>query len=178
MRRADWTHGNAARLLENGEEFFPRVFHAIAQATEVVLVETFILCEDKVGIALAEALCASARGATTVLTIDGFGSPDLSDAFIARLTDAGVRVRIFDPGPAVLGQQLNLLRRMHRKLLVVDNRVAFVGGIGFFGRPLDGFRANGQAGLWWNCPAPSWPDPQIHGEDRWLRGARYFRGRL
>ncbi|MET3382571.1 MULTISPECIES: cardiolipin synthase ClsB [Variovorax] len=132
MRRADWTHGNAVRLLENGEEFFPRVFHAIAQATEVVLVETFILCEDKVGIALAEALCASAsRGATTVLTIDGFGSPDLSDAFIARLTDAGVRVRIFDPGPAVLGQQLNLLRRMHRKLLVVDNRVAFVGGINF-----------------------------------------------
>jgi cardiolipin synthase len=99
VRRAKWIQGNAVRLLENGEEFFPRVFQAIAEATGLVLLETFILQEDKVGIALGDALCAcAARGATTVLTVDGFGSPDLSDPFIARLTDAGVRVRIFDPG--------------------------------------------------------------------------------
>jgi cardiolipin synthase len=120
------------QLLENGEQFFPRVADAIANAREVVLLETFILLEDKVGIALAEALCAcAARGVKTVLTVDGFGSPALSDAFLCRLTSAGVRVRIFDPGAAVLGQQLNLLRRMHRKLIVVDDSVAFVGGINF-----------------------------------------------
>lgn len=130
--RANWTQGNAVRLLENGDEFFPRVFEAIGRARRVVLLETFILWEDKVGIALCDALCACAtRGVTTVLTVDGFGSPDLSERFMERLVNAGVKVRIFDPGPAILGQQLHLLRRMHRKLVVADDTVAFVGGINF-----------------------------------------------
>lgn len=127
-----WTHGNAARLLENGDEFFPCVLDAIAGAGRLVLLETFILEDDKVGRALSGALrgCA-ARGVRTVLTIDGFGSPRLSEGFLERLSQAGVEVRIFDPGRALFGQQLNLLRRMHRKLVVVDDTVAFVGGINF-----------------------------------------------
>lgn len=132
MTRQDWTHGNAARLLENGDEFFPRVFDAISQARQWVLLETFILEEDKVGCALSDALreCAS-RGVRTVLTIDGFGSPRLSGRFLARLSQAGVEVHVFDPGSSLFGQQLNLLRRMHRKLVVIDDTVAFVGGINF-----------------------------------------------
>jgi len=127
-----WTHGNAARLLENGDEFFPRVLDAIDGARQLALLETFILAEDKVGRALADALCGCAgRGVRTVLTIDGFGSPRLSEGFLARLSRAGVEVRIFDPGRSLFGQQLNLLRRMHRKLVVVDDTVAFVGGINF-----------------------------------------------
>ncbi|WP_341892780.1 cardiolipin synthase ClsB [Variovorax sp. YR752] len=132
MKRSDWTHGNAARLLENGDAFFPSVFEALAQARHVALLETFILEEDKVGNALCDALCACAgRGVRTVLTIDGFGSPGLSERFLGRLTGAGVQVRIFDPGRSLFGQRLNLLRRMHRKLVVVDDAVAFVGGINF-----------------------------------------------
>ncbi|KQX93862.1 cardiolipin synthase ClsB [Variovorax sp. Root473] len=132
MKRSDWTHGNAARLLENGDAFFPRVFEALGQARHVALLETFILEEDKVGRALCDALCACAgRGVRTVLTIDGFGSPGLSEDFFGRLTGAGVQVRIFDPGRSLFGQQLNLLRRMHRKLVVMDDAVAFVGGINF-----------------------------------------------
>lgn len=132
MKRSDWTHGNAARLLENGDAFFPSVFDALAQARHVALLETFILEEDKVGNALCDALCACAgRGVRTVLTIDGFGSPGLSERFLGRLTGAGVQVRIFDPGRSLFGQRLNLLRRMHRKLVVVDDAVAFVGGINF-----------------------------------------------
>jgi len=128
----EWTQGNAVRLLENGEEFFPRVFEALAHARDSVLLETFILAEDKVGIALRDALCAcAARGVKTVLTVDGFGSPDLSDDYIARLTAAGVWLCTFDPGRSLFGQRLNLLRRMHRKLIVVDQAVAFVGGINF-----------------------------------------------
>lgn len=132
MKRPDWTHGNAARLLENGDAFFPGVFESLAQARHVALLETFILEEDKVGTALGDALCACAgRGVRTVLTIDGFGSPRLSGHFFDRLAEAGVQVRIFDPGLSLFGQQLNLLRRMHRKLVVVDDAVAFVGGINF-----------------------------------------------
>ena len=132
MKRSDWTHGNAARLLENGDAFFSRVFEALGQARHVALLETFILEEDKVGRALCDTLCACAgRGVRTVLTIDGFGSPGLSEDFLGRLAGAGVQVRIFDPGRSLFGQQLNLLRRMHRKLVVMDDAVAFVGGINF-----------------------------------------------
>ena len=129
---ARWIEGNDIRLLENGETFFPRVFDCIARAQQEVVLETFILFEDKVGLALHQALISAARrGAQVDLTIDGFGSPDLSDEFIRSLTDAGVRIHVFDPGKRLLGWRVNMLRRMHRKIVVVDRKVAFVGGINY-----------------------------------------------
>ena len=127
-----WTAGNRVELLENGEQFFPRVFEAIRLAEREVIIETFILFEDKVGLALHEAMRAAAqRGVKVDLMIDGFGSPELSDQYVQALSAAGVRVRVFDPGRQFLGQRLNLFRRMHRKLTVIDGRLAFVGGINF-----------------------------------------------
>ncbi|MDB5869006.1 MAG: phospholipase D/Transphosphatidylase [Polaromonas sp.] len=127
-----WVSGNRFSLLENGEEFFPRVFGAIASARREVVVETFILFEDKVGLALHAALLqAAARGAQIDLTIDGFGSPDLSPQFISALTGAGVRVHVFDPSPRLWGWRTNVFRRMHRKIVVVDGECAFVGGINY-----------------------------------------------
>ncbi|MES2937428.1 MAG: cardiolipin synthase ClsB [Pseudomonadota bacterium] len=127
-----WIEGNDIRLLENGEEFFPRVFACIANARREVVLETFILFEDKVGLQLHEALIAAARrGAQVDVTIDGWGSPDLSHHFLGSLAEAGVRVHVFDPGPRPFGWRPNLLRRMHRKVVVVDGTVAFVGGINY-----------------------------------------------
>ncbi len=127
-----WTDGNELVLLENGEEFFPRVFEAIANAQKEVVLETFILFEDKVGLALHQALLTAAgRGVQIDVTIDGFGSPDLSDRFIGDLCRAGVRVHVFNPGPKLLGWRTNMLRRMHRKIVVVDAQTAFVGGINY-----------------------------------------------
>jgi cardiolipin synthase len=127
-----WIAGNRVELLENGEQFFPRVFEAIGQAKREVIVETFILFDDKVGQALQAALRAAAqRGVRVDLMVDGFGSPDLSPEFIEALTSAGVRMRVFDPGPVLFGRRLNMLRRMHRKIVVIDSERAFVGGINF-----------------------------------------------
>jgi len=134
-----WIEGNDIRLLENGEVFFPRVFACIANATQEVVVETFILFEDPVGMQLHAALVSVARrGVQVDVTVDGFGSPDLSDGFIRALTDAGVRLHVFDPGPRLLWgwrfdalRRMNALRRMHRKIVVVDGTVAFIGGINF-----------------------------------------------
>lgn len=127
-----WVSGNQFQLLENGEEFFPRVFECIAAARREVVVETFILFEDKVGEELHAALHQAARrGVQIDLTIDGYGSPDLSPEFISTLTRAGVRVHVFDPGPRLWGWRTNLFRRMHRKIVVVDGERAFVGGINY-----------------------------------------------
>jgi len=127
-----WVGGNRIALLENGEEFFPRVFDAIRQAQREVIIETFILFEDKVGLALHAAMRSAAqRGVKIDLLVDGFGSPDLSREFIAQLSAVGVRVRVFDPGQPVLGKRLNVFRRMHRKIVVVDGELAFVGGINY-----------------------------------------------
>ena len=130
--RSRWTGGNQVELLENGEAYFPAVFAAIDAAQHEVLVETFILFEDKVGMALHAALLRAAqRGVSVDLLVDGFGSADLGDEFVGALCDAGVRLRVFNPARRFLGIRFNVLRRMHRKLVVVDGRVAFVGGINF-----------------------------------------------
>jgi len=127
-----WIPGNRVELLENGETFFPRVFEAIRRARREVIVETFILFEDKIGLGLHAALCEAARhGVKVDLMIDGFGSPDLSAGFLGALAEAGVKVRVFDPGRRLLGQRLNVFRRMHRKIVVVDGERAFVGGINY-----------------------------------------------
>lgn len=120
------------RLLEDGDEFFPRVLEVIAAARREILLETFILFEDEVGNALHAALIAAAkRGVEVDVTVDGYGSHALSREFIDALMTAGVRLRVFDPTPAILGVRSKMFRRMHRKLLVVDEVCAFVGGINF-----------------------------------------------
>lgn len=132
MDQRRWSAGNRFDLLENGEEFFPRVFACIANARREVIVETFILFEDKVGLQLQEALIAAAqRGAQVDITVDDWGSPDLSHQFLDRLKQAGVRIHSFNPGPRPFGLRPHLLRRMHRKIVVVDREVAFVGGINY-----------------------------------------------
>jgi len=127
-----WRPGNAVRLLENGEEFFARAFEAIAAARQEILLETFILFEDKVGFELQRHLLEAAlRGVQVDITVDGWGSPRFEPAFVQALIEAGVRFHVFDPHPPLLGFRLHLFRRMHRKLLVVDGERAFVGGINY-----------------------------------------------
>lgn len=132
MSGAAWRDGNRVRLLENGEGFFPCVFEAIGRARSEVFVETFILFDDPVGRQLQRALVAAARrGVRVELTLDGYGSHDLPAPFVDALTTAGVRVHLFDPRPRLLGLRVNIFRRMHRKIVVVDGEVAFMGGINY-----------------------------------------------
>lgn len=128
-----WRDGNRFKLLENGEEFFPAVFGAIEAAQHEVILETFILFADKVGLALhATLLAAARRGVQVDVTVDGYGSPDLTREFVETLTAAGVRFHVFDPRQLLFGRlRTNLFRRMHRKIVVVDGTRAFVGGINY-----------------------------------------------
>ena len=98
-----WVDGNRIKLLENGEEFYPRAFEVIASARKEVLLETFILFDDKVGHQLQTALIAAARGGAQVeVTIDGWGSAYLPPDFVSSLIEAGVRIHVFDPGRRIM----------------------------------------------------------------------------
>jgi len=127
-----WQGNNRVELLENGEAYFPRVFEAMRQAKTEILLETFIVFEDKVGDELKEVLIAAAqRGVRITASLDGFGCGELSTGYLAALSEAGVRIQIFDPAPKTLGIRTNWFRRLHRKIVVVDGTVAFIGGINF-----------------------------------------------
>ncbi|MGH6611059.1 MAG: cardiolipin synthase ClsB, partial [Burkholderiaceae bacterium] len=138
-QKLEWISGNRVDLLEN-DAFFPAVYEAIDAAKHEVLIETFILFEDRVGRDLQQHLIeASRRGVDVDLTVDGFGSPDLSDSFISDLIEAGVRMHVFEPTPKI--RQLKPLRRLHRKITVVDGKFAFIGGINYSQDHLEDFGA-------------------------------------
>ncbi|WP_349747012.1 cardiolipin synthase ClsB [Pseudomonas frederiksbergensis] len=127
-----WHGNNRVQLLENGEAYFPRVFEVLRQAQSEILLETFIVFEDKVGNELQQILIEAAqRGVRITVSLDGFGCGELSTAFLAALSNAGVRLQIFDPAPRHLGIRTNWFRRLHRKIVVVDGTIAFLGGINF-----------------------------------------------
>lgn len=127
-----WRDGNSARLLINGEDFFAQVFACIRAARKEVLLETFIIFQDRVGEALQQALIeAASRGVRVVVTVDDYGTSALSSEFLGQMLSAGVQIQLFDPRPRVLGMRTNLFRRLHRKIVVIDAELAFIGGINY-----------------------------------------------
>ena len=135
-----WHSGNRVQLLTDGDEFFPRLFSAMEQAQHEILVETFILSNDKVGRELHSRLIAAARrGVRVAVTVDGSGSPGLKGQFLDGLVAAGVTFQVFNPGLTLFGMRTNLYRRMHRKIVVIDGRLAYVGGINFIADQLSDF---------------------------------------
>jgi cardiolipin synthase len=127
-----WVDGNRVELLINGEQYYPRVFEAMAQAREEILLETFIIYDDKVGQQLQRVLIdAARRGVRVEVAVDGYGTADLPDGFVSALTDAGVSFHAFDPQPRLAGIRTNLFRRLHRKIVVIDGERAFIGGINY-----------------------------------------------
>jgi cardiolipin synthase len=134
--------GNRVTLLRNGAEFFPALVSAIDEAADDVRLETYIFADDAVGRAVGEALeRAARRGVRVRLMIDGFGSRDLAPEFVAGLRIAGVVVQRFRPERGLPSFRRSRLRRLHRKIALVDARVGFVGGINI----LDDHAGHGRA---------------------------------
>lgn len=123
--------GNTVTLLRNGTEYFPALIAAIEQSVTSVYIETYILAEDAVGRSVAKALVAAvARGVDVRVVVDGFGSkPYLTHVLVDRLRGAGVVLVRYREDAFPMTWRRARLRRLHRKLVVVDGRFAFVGGI-------------------------------------------------
>ena len=125
-----FTKGNFITLLRNGEEYFPALEAAIQKAQHEIYIETYIYQADAIGLRIGEALMnAAARGVAVYLLLDGFGSQDLAKSYIQKLTASGVQVMIYREKISPWTLQKNRLRRLHRKMVVVDRKVGFVGGI-------------------------------------------------
>ncbi|KEZ76755.1 cardiolipin synthase [Salinisphaera hydrothermalis] len=123
--------GNKATLLINGPSAFAAIFNAIAHARHTVNIETYILNDDTIGKRLAKLLLKKrAEGVKVNLMYDGYGSMDTPAAYFDRLQAAGVQVVEYHPiDPLKGGSLANLNNRDHRKLIIVDGRIAFTGGI-------------------------------------------------
>lgn len=122
--------GNAIELLENGVEYFPALLAEIASARQEVFIETYIFMPDRTGRAVAAALLqAAARGVTVRVLVDGFGSRRFVEELMPELQAGGVLVQVYRREIRALSLRRHRLRRLHRKLAVIDGRVAFVGGI-------------------------------------------------
>lgn len=117
-------------LLQNGEAYFPVLELALDEATHEIFLESYIFENDHTGRRIAEALRRAAlRGVTTYMLIDGFGSNNLPKTMIDYLKEAGVMVLKFRPKISPWTFRRRRLRRLHRKIVVIDGKLAFVGGI-------------------------------------------------
>lgn len=122
--------GNHLRLLSNGVTFFPSLLGEIEAAAKSVFIETYIFADDTIGQAIAAALLQAARrGVMTHLLVDGFGSKAMPERLCQELIDGGVQFLVYNPQISPFALRRRSLRRLHRKLAVIDQRVAFVGGI-------------------------------------------------
>ncbi|MCO5108578.1 MAG: cardiolipin synthase ClsB [Burkholderiaceae bacterium] len=122
--------GHDVALLESGAEFFPALEQAIEAARTGIYLETYIFEDDPSGRRIAGALAAAARrGVDVRLVVDGFGTARGEGQWARTLRDAGVLLETFRPERRRFSLDRQRLRRLHRKLAVIDGRTAFVGGI-------------------------------------------------
>ena len=116
-----------ARLLVDGELAFRAMLDAIGAAREEVLLETYILRDDRIGASVREALASAVqRGVRVSVLADAVGSMETKDAFWEGLAAEGITVRLFH---RLRYLPFEALRRDHRKIVVVDRTVAFTGGM-------------------------------------------------
>lgn len=125
MRVASYSHGNQLSLLHRGEQFFPALIDACESALVEIYLETYIFSLDATGLRVKTALLnAARRGVAVQLIVDWLGTgDDTIEQLRAELEPAGVRVVVFNPWFK------RGIVRMHRKIAVIDQRIAFLGGL-------------------------------------------------
>jgi cardiolipin synthase len=140
-------NGNMVSSLRNGDEIFPAMLSAIRRATKTIDLESFIYWSGTIGTEFTTALCERAQAGVKVhVLVDAFGSKEIDSHFMKQMRDAGVKVysyhplNIFDPR-----SWSEFDHRTHRKLLIVDGKVGFIGGVGI----ADSWSGNGTQSDHW-----------------------------
>ncbi len=121
--------GNQVETLLNGDQIFPAMLEAIRSAQRTITFETYIYWSDDIGREFAEALAERSRAGVNVhVLLDWVGSQKMDAESLAVMRGAGVEIEQYHPVRWYTLSKLN--NRTHRKLLVVDGRVGFTGGVG------------------------------------------------
>jgi cardiolipin synthase len=121
--------GNRIDTLVNGDEIFPAMLSAIRGAQRTIVFETFIYWSGEIARELTEALAERARADVRIhVLLDWLGSKKMDEGLIQRMRDAGVQVERYHPIRWYNLDRIN--NRTHRKLLIVDGRIGFTGGVG------------------------------------------------
>src|SRR5688572_31198845 len=123
--------GNKVTLLQDGPATYAAMFAAIRNAQDHINLESYIIEDDEIGRQFADLLLEQqARGVQVNVIYDSFGAISTPKAYFERLKEGGIAVLEFNPvNPLAASKPWLLNNRDHRKLLVVDGRTAFIGGI-------------------------------------------------
>src|SRR5450432_4380137 len=119
---------NKIRLVHGGKPYFDQMLEMINQAQVIIQLQVYIYDQDETGRTVTEALVAAAkRNVQVYLMADGYASQKLPKSFLHEVGQAGIHFRFFEP--LFRSRKSYFGRRMHHKVIVVDNRYAMVGGI-------------------------------------------------
>jgi cardiolipin synthase len=123
--------GNKIELLANGDEYFPAMLKAIGAARQTVNFASYILHSDEVGRQFRDAFCERAKAGIEVrILLDGIGSSwSLDNSDVRMMREAGCKFAYYHPTASWRVDRTN--RRSHRRVLVIDGKVAFTGSVGF-----------------------------------------------
>jgi len=131
--------GNKVEALMNGDQIFPAMLAAIREAKQTITLETYIYWSESIGTEFSQALSERARAGVKVhLMLDFMGSMKMDNKLVNDMKDAGVQVQRYHK--PVWWKLARMNNRTHRKLLVVDGKIGFTGGVGI----ADTWRGNAQ----------------------------------
>jgi cardiolipin synthase A/B len=161
--------GNRVDTLLNGDEIFPAMLDAIRGARRTITFETYIYWSGDIGRQFADALAAKAKAGVKVhILLDWIGSQKMDEALLKEMQDAGVQVFRYHPLAWYSLDRLN--NRTHRKLLVIDGRIGFTGGVGI----ADDWSGHAQDPNHWRdthyrIVGPAVPQMQAAFADNWMK---------
>jgi cardiolipin synthase len=173
--------GNRFTALLNGDAIFPAMLEAIRGAKQTITFETYIYWSGPIGEQFAQALAERARAGVKVhVLLDWVGSNKIPEDYLDRMRSAGVQIKKYHPPRWYTLNRLN--NRTHRKLLVVDGRIGFTGGVGI----AEKWTGNAQDPEHWRdshfrVEGPAVAQMQAVFTDNWIKetgqvlhGAAYF----
>ncbi len=173
--------GNRIKALQNGDEIFPAMLDAIRGARGTITFETYIYWSGKIGREFSDAFCERARAGVKVhVLLDAVGTGRMEKKYLDEMKAAGVEVERYHPLHWYNVARMN--NRTHRKLLVVDGRIGFTGGVGI----ADLWSGNAQSKDHWRdshyrLEGPAVAQMQAAFTDNWIKtrakvlfGSEYF----
>jgi cardiolipin synthase len=112
-----------------GDDYYEALWNDLRSAKSTIYLQVYLLADDRIGAQLAAILKARAlEGLDVRLTVDGIGSMELPETYLAALQSVGVRIKVYHPLKLLTVFQRTLFRRDHRKVILIDGTIGYLGG--------------------------------------------------